>query len=156
MTEASKDKDAQENSISLQESFYFDTIRELMADSSKSKALGSLDVIPGLSIDDILDRMEKLNGLLEELGGVQLNSIRSHVEYTMGKSRSFTDTRFECLFKVNPPRSSSAGGPKNAGRLLDYSFREKLIGFVPRRGKLLWDDGRISDFVESIAKSNRQ
>lgn len=149
-----EDSGSREADISEQEALYLGMISELRANSPKSEELGGMKITPKLAVDEIMDKMEEINELLGSIEDTELNTIRNYVEYAMGRSKSFADTRFDHLFMGSSLKNRER--PRSTRKVLDYSFREKLIGFVSRKGKLQWSDDKIDDFIEAIARANSQ
>ncbi|KAI5170912.1 hypothetical protein PAEPH01_1548 [Pancytospora epiphaga] len=104
------------------------------------------------SLDDIIEGMDRMIEVLERLGDKKGNSIRAHIEYMLKKGVDFRDSRFDNLFvdrnvSYGVNSTSSSGVSKKFSASLDYSYREKLSGFISSCGSLEWDENRINDFI---------
>lgn len=134
------------------ETYYFNKIRELKLNSSKISEFKDTEISCEYTVDEIIEKMEKLNSFLQNFAVESQQSIKEHLEYIRKRYTSFKNVKFECLFKID---LSSKKSPRDFSKLLDYSVRDKLIGFVSKKGSLEWSDEKINDFIESIIKSNR-
>jgi len=147
---------SEESKLNLEsETYYFDKIRELKLNSSKISEFKDTEISCECTVDEIIEKMEKLNSFLQNFAVEGQQTIKEHLEYIRKRYTSFKNVKFECLFKIDPSTASSKKNPREFSKLLDYSVRDKLIGFVSKKGSLEWSDEKINDFIESIIKSNR-
>ena len=109
-------------------------------------------------LDDVIEMMEQANQTIGALTLTEMRSIRDHLAFMKGKSLSFEDSRFDNLFSDRNTSAEHSNEAKGAGKgrsmqqCVDYSYREKLAGFVAKTGHLEWDEDRIADFIGSIRK----
>lgn len=155
-TEENKLIQNEKNTCLETESYYYNIIKELKIDNSKVSKYKDLSLECEMSIEEIIEEMENVNKTLQKFTQGNKNTIREHLEYIKNNYKSFMDAKFESIFKLNTMSSEIKKNHKNFSKLLDYSVRKKLIGFVTRSGKLEWDNKKIDDFIGSIAKSNNE
>jgi hypothetical protein len=108
---------------------------------------------PNLSFDEILEKMEKINDQICEYLQYPKIPIVQHLKYFVEKKKAFNDQKYDRLFNIE----SKGNGSKDAkigSKLLDYSVKEKMVGFCSRNGNLKWDDLKITDFFNSIKTAN--
>lgn len=132
--------------------------KESRNDSKNIKSLTTTDkeVInsPEMDIDEIVESMQIICNKIEEMTEVQIHSVQDHLKYLKNKNISFLDKKFDHLFNdkttVSVYNSIVTTKTNNHDKILDYSFHEKFSGFNNRRGKFLWEDEKIEEFISSL------
>lgn len=132
---------------------YFDLIKKLKAGEISKESVDLSLNTPVLSLERIVENMEEINNTICKFLLIPKVPISQHLEYFLNKGKSFDDQKYERLFDI----STSGAGSKDAkvgSKLLDYSVKEKLVGFLARNGSSQWSDEKISEFICSIQSSN--
>lgn len=134
-----------------QEQFYIQLIRELKTGTTRPEDVDLEKHQPSCELEELMEKIDDVNRQLCEATGAEFKPVAGVVEFYTGKGKAFDDPKYERLFDV---ASSASRNAKSTTKLLDYSFREKLSGFIGRRGGLQWEDGKISEFVTAIKDAN--
>lgn len=103
-----------------------------------------------------ITRMERLNSLLvsPELSSQHI-SIETQLENIYERRKgTFNPNRCYILLTrnraIDTMSSKKRRTVRTKDRTLSYEFREKLTGFLSRRGNTLWSNEKIDDFIHSI------
>ncbi|KAH9411228.1 hypothetical protein HK407_07g12210 [Ordospora pajunii] len=109
-------------------------------------------------IEKSIERMDKVNALLspaQEKAGVA-GCLRSQLQdVCKRRAGAFDEGRCCALLassRVETILSHRKAAIKGKGKSLSYEFRERLIGFVQKRGGILWENERIDELVKSFMK----
>lgn len=128
----------------------FKTDRNTAIDEEYLESLRT-DLIP---LTDLEEKMEQINQLIGRAMLTETPSIQGHIDYMLGKGVQFSDRRFECLFvdynKLPTQQQTKQSEYEKSESGLDYSYREKMAGFLAVPAALEWDKEKIRDFIESI------
>lgn len=122
------------------------------------KTLASLSEEPSRILKKCIRKMEGLGSKLGFPGHStdKVLSLKRQVEdLCKKKNGKFDGTKCPSLLVRN--RSIDISFPnkrkkhiKNKDKILSYEFREKLTGFLSKRGGILWTDERVDDFIRSL------
>lgn len=134
--------------------FYLDLIKDLKTDKIGAFSIDTSIHTPNLDLDEILKNMEEINDKICELLLIPKIPVVQHLDYFLNKGKSFDDQKYERLFDISS-RSAGSKDAKIGSKLLDYSVKDKLVGFFARDGNTKWDDAKIADFIHSIKESNQ-
>ncbi|ELA41491.1 uncharacterized protein VICG_01475 [Vittaforma corneae ATCC 50505] len=105
---------------------------------------------PSQSLDGIIHKMDEINRKLCGMLETEFKPVSGFVEYYMSKSKTFDDPKYERLFDIESRKTKERR--VNASKLVDYSFRDRLSGFVSKRGCLKWENTKIDEFISSLTK----
>jgi hypothetical protein len=133
--------------------FYLDTIKKLKVGELQPNAIDLELHKPTLELDEIMENMEQINSKICEFLKIPRISISQHLDYFLSKGKSFDDSKYERLFDIST-RGAGSKDAKIGSKLLDYSIKEKLVGFISKSGNPGWSEEKISEFISSIKKSN--
>ncbi|AFN83188.1 hypothetical protein EROM_060960 [Encephalitozoon romaleae SJ-2008] len=102
-------------------------------------------------------RMDKLNSLMNPMKHTisTIPSIEEQLKYLYERKKAFDENKVYTLLaknKVNVMLSNKKAAFKSKGKTLSYEFKEKLTGFLTRRGCASWSDEKIDDFISSMMK----
>lgn len=124
-------------------------IKDLLEEKSIEIETGAFE--PSMSLDEIISKMQNMCEVLESISGNKIHSVESHLEHMRQKSIQFNDRMFYRLFSEEAvPSYDSSKKKGKQKKILDDSFREKLSGFISPNRKLLWDDEKIAEFIDSV------
>ena len=133
--------------------YYFDLIKKLKLKEIDIKSIDLEEHKPGLNLTEIIESMESINSKICEFLVIPKVPITQHLEYFMSKDKSYDDPKYERLFDISTSNAGSKDS-KLGSKLLDYSIKDKLIGFLAKNGNPAWSEDKISEFINSIKNSN--
>lgn len=111
---------------------------------------------PTALLDRCVKIMENINSKLTLSGNNTTNvlSVKEQMEYLYERRKGKFDA--ERCYRLLSKNLSADALPnekrsiKTKGRTLSYEFKEKLTGFVTKKGSTLWSDERIDEFIGSM------
>lgn len=133
--------------------FYLDLIKDIKTGRIAPSSVVLSQHTPTLTIEEILENMEEINSKICEFLLIPRVPIAQHLEYFLGKGKSFDDHKYERLFDISTKNAGSKDA-KIGSKLLDYSIKDKLVGFYARSSGPQWNNEKISDFIQSVKQSN--
>ncbi|AFM98466.1 hypothetical protein EHEL_060950 [Encephalitozoon hellem ATCC 50504] len=120
------------------------------------KALNTLDN-PQEVLRRCIARMDKLNLQINPMRHAMssIPSIEEQLKYLYERRKTFDENKtyaFLVKNKADVMLSNKKAAFKSKGKTLSYEFKEKLTGFLTRRGCISWSDEKIDDFISSMMK----
>lgn len=102
-------------------------------------------------------RMDKLNSQMNPMKHTMssIPSIEEQLRYLYERKKVFDENKVYTLLaknKVDVMLSNKKAAFKSKGKTLSYEFKEKLTGFLTKRGCASWNDEKIDDFISSMMK----
>lgn len=107
-------------------------------------------------VEKSIGRMDRLNALLSPIEDEVnvVGCVRSQVQYLCERRKGVFDEGKCCGLltgsRVETMLLHRKAVMKGKGKTLSYEFKEKLIGFVQKRGSILWENERVDKLVESL------
>lgn len=137
-----------------EEAEYLKLIKDLKTRKTQPDSIDIEKHKPSQSLDEVIRRMDETNRRLCEMLNTEAKRVSDIVEHYMNKTKMFNDPKYERLFDIWDCKVKEK--PANTSKLIDYSFRDKLSGFVCKKDALSWETAKIDEFISSIGKSNMQ
>ncbi len=111
-----------------------------------------------MSLENIIDEMENINEFVLKFNeNLKKTTIKEHLAYTIERSKSFKDIKYENIFQINVSKPHVLNNRKsNISKLMDYGVRDKLVGFVSKKGVFGWSEEKINDFIRSIINKDKE
>lgn len=100
---------------------------------------------PQRILDRCIRRMERLSPHADG----DASSLRAQLAYLSQKRRDAFDV-FACPLFRGRLSCKKKTVVKSKDRTLSYEFRDKLTGFLSRRGAVLWSDEKLDEFIRSM------
>ncbi|KAL7347544.1 hypothetical protein P7C65_06s1g09350 [Encephalitozoon intestinalis] len=102
-------------------------------------------------------RMDRLNSMMNPMKcfTTSIPSIEKQVEYLHQRKKEFDEDKCYSLLtknRVDGILSNRKATIRTKGRTLSYEFKEKLTGFLSKRGNASWSNEKIDDFINSMMK----
>ncbi|KAM0672497.1 hypothetical protein OCOL_000225 [Ordospora colligata] len=107
-------------------------------------------------VEKIIERMNKVNKQLNPIEDdvSVVGCVRSQMQYLYERRKKVFDEGKCCGIltsnRVDTMLSHGKAVIKGKGKTLSYEFKEKLIGFVQKRGSILWENERVDELVKSL------
>ncbi|CAD25461.2 hypothetical protein [Encephalitozoon cuniculi GB-M1] len=104
-----------------------------------------------------ISRMDRLNSYMNPMkcGTVSIPSIEEHLKYLYERRGVFDEGKCYALLtknRIDTMLSNRKAAIKSKGKTLSYEFKERLTGFLSKRGSASWSNEKIDDFISSMMR----
>jgi hypothetical protein len=109
-------------------------------------------------VEKSIERMNKVNKQLNPIEDDVnvVGCVLSQMQYLYERRKGVFDEGKCCGLltsnRVETMLSHRKAVIKGKGKTLSYEFKEKLIGFVQKRGSILWENERVDELVKSLMR----
>lgn len=134
-----------------EEEFYLKLIRDLKSTKEIPSEIDLEKYKPEYTLEEIIEMMNSVEKRVSECLKREYKPIEGFLDFYTKKGKSFNDPKYERLFNISNKNKMNEK-QQCASKCLDYSFREKLSGFVSKKGGLQWDNSKIDEFMNLIRK----
>lgn len=118
---------------------YSKLIRDLKTNKLSYKSIDLNDHNPNMTIEEIISKINQ---------AFPSENVESFIEFYTNKNKSFDDPKYERLFDLEETTKNEK--IKNPSKMLDYGFRQNLVGFISKKKGYTWEDEKIDNFIASI------
>lgn len=121
-------------------------------DNIPSDMLKESELIP---LEKIIETMDKLNEIIAKHSGTEKQPIKSYLDYMKNvKCVKYSEKKYEHLFfschNISDLYKNTENGIVKTEKTLDFSYKDKLFGFVVGSGEFKWENNEIDQLIKTI------
>lgn len=135
---------------------YIKAIRQLKrsksANNISKEIVNEKELMP---LTNVMSMIDELNNIIAKHENKEIEPIRNYLDHMKNdRGVRFSEKKFDYLFFDNYQLSETNDDgvieENRKGKKLNYSYFNKLSGFVAPYGKLKWDDNEITEFFKNL------